>query len=1461
MARAKSIAKWSLVGLGTLLGLALVVVGLAFAWLRSDGGLDWLARQIEDAASTPGEMELAIGSLRGDFPGSLRATDVVLRDGDGPWLTLSSLAVDWRPWQLLSETLDIERIALTGVSLSRLPAATSTDEAEESDTDLRGLLDFPLKVRLGRLTADEIDLGEPVLGQAARFTLSGEAGRREDGGLDGRLDLVRLDGPEERVLATLTYDPRSDTLSAEVFAAAAPGGLLAVLLDMPDLPASEMTLAGDGPLADWSGDITLKLGDLAEAEATLRLRRPDGGALAFSLQGAGSVSPPADSDLWSLAAGRTEIDLQGAWQEAGRLQIDRLAAANDQLRLELSGDFEPDSGALDLTLAAAADDGAALARLAGLDGLRALAAEVSVGGSITLPQATLDLTAEGLDSPDFAAETVTARGTVTAQRDLLGPAPLLNLDLQGDLTSPRLPGQDAVNEVLGDALPWRLAGSLDLGANRFEIAVLEAAAGPARLTASGPIDLNEGAGSIETRLEVSELAALQPLTEIALGGELMLTGPVTLERFGGRIDAELQGRWDRPASDIGVLAALAGQGLDLATRLTLDNGDLRLEELRATSPGTQLTVGMAIAGTGIRDGRYSLALADAAVLAGELGVDLAGPASVAGELSGPFDALALNGRAQVARLTVAEQQISDVSANYRLQISGADIDGPVNVALTSPFGPVEAETDLQLRAEALTLAALQAQLPGAALNGRVVVPLDGGEPRADLSGEIADLGHWLEVAGLSGGGQGRLTVKLNLPDAPAPLTADAEFTGLSFLPDGDATPLRAARLTASLRAPDTAFTQPARATLVAETLQWDDLTLDRLDAEATGTADDLEVSLATAGRWIEPLELTAAARIGRQEETLTVNLDRARGSAFGQPLELRRPATLTLAPTVTRLRDLAIASGDTALTAEAEFGDGRVSLQAALERLPMTTVDAFWDSGLAGQVSAEVNLEGSFDDPRGSASLAATGLRPRDDDGVPELQLTASADWRGGRLRAEGELGGAQVAAARFSADAPLQLSEEGGVVVPPEAPISGNFDWTGNISTLLLFVPLPQHRFDGPAEIAVALGGTAGAPAAEGHIALSNGRYENLETGTLLRDLNLRADLGDERLTLTRLTANDGSGGRIRGSGDVAIDPATRFPFDVSIDLDGFHAVRRDDMTAVTSGRLRLDGDLDSPRVEGRFTTDTVEISLLTDLPPNVVSLDVIEVINGVVQPQAEEEPAAGIDALLDIVIEMPRRVFVRGRGLDSEWAGRISVQGPAADPQVTGTLNLVRGQMSVVGKTFALREGRVTLPEGADTEPALDVTAVHEGPELTVTARLSGPLSQPVLDLSSVPEVPRDEIVSRVLFNKSAASLSAVEAAQLAIALRDLTGRGGGADILGFARQTLGVDVLRIETGEGEAPALEAGKYLTDEVYIGVRQGTTSQSSAAGIEVELTPNIKLESEVTGSGASKSGVRFQWNY
>src|SRR3546814_17338451 len=58
----------------------------------------------------------------------------------------------------------------------------------------------------------------------------------------------------------------SDLLTVDIEAISAHGGLLAALLDRPDLPGSNLKLVGSGPLADWSGDFILSLGDLATAQ-------------------------------------------------------------------------------------------------------------------------------------------------------------------------------------------------------------------------------------------------------------------------------------------------------------------------------------------------------------------------------------------------------------------------------------------------------------------------------------------------------------------------------------------------------------------------------------------------------------------------------------------------------------------------------------------------------------------------------------------------------------------------------------------------------------------------------------------------------------------------------------------------------------------------------------------------------------------------------------------------------------------------------------------------------------------------------------------------------------------------------------------------------------------------------------------------------------------------------------------
>jgi len=160
------------------------------------------------------------------------------------------------------------------------------------------------------------------------------------------------------------------------------------------------------------------------------------------------------------------------------------------------------------------------------------------------------------------------------------------------------------------------------------------------------------------------------------------------------------------------------------------------------------------------------------------------------------------------------------------------------------------------------------------------------------------------------------------------------------------------------------------------------------------------------------------------------------------------------------------------------------------------------------------------------------------------------------------------------------------------------------------------------------------------------------------------------------------------------------------------------------------------------------------------------------------------------------------------------------------------------------------------------LDIAASHREDDLTATIRITGTADQPQIDLSSIPDLPRDEIVSRILFGKGTERLSTLETAQLGLAIAELSGRTpGGLDILGLARKTLGVDVLRVEEAGDSGPAVSAGKYLSDKIYLELEQGLGAESGNVSIELEVTPNISVTSEVSGTGASSSGVQFQWDY
>jgi translocation and assembly module TamB len=115
----------------------------------------------------------------------------------------------------------------------------------------------------------------------------------------------------------------------------------------------------------------------------------------------------------------------------------------------------------------------------------------------------------------------------------------------------------------------------------------------------------------------------------------------------------------------------------------------------------------------------------------------------------------------------------------------------------------------------------------------------------------------------------------------------------------------------------------------------------------------------------------------------------------------------------------------------------------------------------------------------------------------------------------------------------------------------------------------------------------------------------------------------------------------------------------------------------------------------------------------------------------------------------------------------------------------------VNFAGKRFVFDDrGTVSLSTNPE-QIRLNLTATRDDPALTATIRVTGTAARPEIVLTSTPALPQDEILSQVLFGRSASQLSAFEAAQLAAGVAALAG-GGGFDVIGNLRELAGLDRL---------------------------------------------------------------------
>ena len=223
---------------------------------QDDGG--FLTRTIEDALSGAGR-EVSITGFSGALSSEARFDRMTIADGEGVWLTLENVVLNWRRTALLRGRLEVDRLRAELLNIERLPVTEEEPmevPAAEAEPFSLQLPELPVTINIAEFAVAEIALGEPVIGIPARLSLTAAA-RFDDAGLDMTLAAQRIDDVEG--LFDLRANVARDGAVIDLVLALeeAPGGIAARLLNLPDLPSVDLEIAGTGPLDDFATDIRL----------------------------------------------------------------------------------------------------------------------------------------------------------------------------------------------------------------------------------------------------------------------------------------------------------------------------------------------------------------------------------------------------------------------------------------------------------------------------------------------------------------------------------------------------------------------------------------------------------------------------------------------------------------------------------------------------------------------------------------------------------------------------------------------------------------------------------------------------------------------------------------------------------------------------------------------------------------------------------------------------------------------------------------------------------------------------------------------------------------------------------------------------------------------------------------------------------------------------------------------------
>jgi translocation and assembly module TamB len=392
----------------------------------------------------------------------------------------------------------------------------------------------------------------------------------------------------------------------------------------------------------------------------------------------------------------------------------------------------------------------------------------------------------------------------------------------------------------------------------------------------------------------------------------------------------------------------------------------------------------------------------------------------------------------------------------------------------------------------------------------------------------------------------------------------------------------------------------------------------------------------------------------------------------------------------------------------------------------------------------------------------------------------------------------------------------------------------TGELGFITLYLP-EVDRAGGHFDANISFAGVLGAPRASGVIKLSGAELDFYQLNLALRGLEMEARIVSNNLEFNS-SAKAGAG-TFASSGKL--EWRDGLPYG-DIRLQGQNLRLVD----VPEARIDASPDLEF-KISGRDILVKGEVKLpLARIQPADLTNAVLSSADERLVGHTDEVEKDPFRVTSEITMTLGDKVTIETYGLSGHVTGSITERTSPDEPtRATGELQVKDGQYTALARKLEIERGRLIFSGGLLADPAVDIRAVKEFPDIKAGVNVRGSLREPRLTFFSEPSIPQSQIVSLILAGGSLESAQQADRVGTQAAGQEVAGQA--AALLAAQLGTrLGIPDISVESDLSNDTSLVLGRFLSPRLYVSYGISLTESINTIKMRYTLDDRWTIKTE-----------------